>query len=210
MKFYDCTTAPSPRRVRIFMAEKGIEVPTHQVDLRAAEQFSPEFRRHNPHCTVPALELDDGTSIHEATAVCRYFEAAYPDPPLMGVGPADQAAVAMWDHHMEQDGYLAVAEAFRNQASGFKGRALPGKHPIEQIPALVERGRERYRAFLEDLEERLKQSEFIAGPGFSVADITALVTVDFAARAIKIEVPEDYTSLRRWHEAVSARESAQA
>lgn len=210
MKFYDCATAPSPRRVRMFLAEKGIEVPTEQVDLRAAEQFAPEFRNLNPYCTVPALELDDGTCIHEVVAVCRYFEAAYPDPPLMGRDPADQALVTMWDHHMEHDGYLAVAEAFRNQASGFKGRALPGNHPVEQIPALVDRGRARYRDFLGDLEMRLTQSEFVAGPRFTVADITALVTIDFAARAIKIDVPEDHANLRRWRETVNARDSARA
>lgn len=210
MKFYDCAGAPSPRRVRIFMAEKGLDIATQQVDLRAGEQFSDEFRALNPGCTVPVLELDDGTAIHEAEAISRYLEAAYPEPPLMGVTPLEQAQVAMWEHHMEHDGFLAVAEAFRNHSPGFKGRALPGSHPVEQIEALVERGRQRYRNFLADLDARLAQSEFIAGPAFTLADITALVTVDFAARAIKIDVAPEHAHVRRWHQAVSARDSAQA
>ena len=210
MKFYDCAGAPSPRRVRIFLAEKGLDIAAQQVDLRAGEQFSDEFRALNPGCTVPVLELDDGTAIHEAEAINRYLEAAYPQPALMGVTPLEQAQVAMWEHHMEHDGFLAVAEAFRNQAPGFKGRALPGSHPVEQIEALVERGRQRYRNFLADLDARLAQSEFIAGPAFTLADITALVTVDFAARAIKIDIPSEHAHVRRWHQAVSARDSAKA
>ncbi len=208
MKFYDCETAPSPRRVRIFIAEKGVDIPVQQVSLSNAEQFSQEFRQLNPGCTVPVLMLDDGTPIHEASAICRYLEAAFPEPALMGVTPEEQGRIAMWDHHMEQDGFLAVAEAFRNQMPGFKGRALPGPHATEQIAALVERGRERYGNFLADLDRRLGESEYIAGPSFSVADITALVTVEFAARAIKI-APEGFEHLQRWHAKVRARDSVQ-
>lgn len=206
MKFYDCATAPSPRRVRIFIAEKSIQIPTEQVDLRSGEQFSESFRRLNPACTVPVLELDDGTTIHEVCAVCRYLEAAYPNPSLMGETPAEQGVIAMWDHHMEQDGFAAVGEAFRNQMPGFKGRALSGGNPVEQIPALVERGHQRYGYFLKRLNERLSESEFVAGPRFSVADITGLVTVDFAARAIKEDF-DDFEHVKRWHTAVSARDS---
>lgn len=210
MKFYDCSTAPSPRRVRIFLAEKGVELPVVNVDLAGGEQFSEAFRRHNPACTVPVLELDDGTCIHEANAVCRYLEEAYPQPPLMGDTPKSMALVEMWNHHMEIDGFLAVAEGFRNRVSGFVGRALPGAHPIEQIPALAKRGRLRYEYFLQALDARLAASRFVAGDFFSIADITALVTVDFGVRGVKVSMPEDYKSLRRWYDEVNSRPSAKA
>lgn len=210
MKFYDCSTAPSPRRVRIFLAEKSIELPMVNVDLAGGEQFSEAFRRRNPACTVPVLELDDGTCIHEVNAICRYIEEAYPEPPLMGDSPKTKALVEMWNHHMEIDGFLAVAEGFRNRVARFKDRALTGAHPIAQIPALSERGRRRYAYWLQDLDERLAASRFIAGDCFSVADITALVTVDFGTRALKLSLPQDYQSLRRWHHEVGSRPSAEA
>ncbi len=150
MKLYDCTPAPSPRRVRIFLAEKGITVPTVQVDLRADEQFSPAFRAVNPDCTVPVLALDDGTCIADVMAICVYFEALQPEPPLMGVGAQDRAIVTAWQRRVERDGFFAVAEAFRNSTPAFKGRALPGRDDYEQIPALVERGRARVGRILRD------------------------------------------------------------
>lgn len=209
MKFYDCTTAPSPRRIRIFAAEKGIELPTVQVDLRSGEQLQEAFRRINPSATVPVLELDDGTCIYESTAVCRYLEAAHPQPPLMGATPAEQGVVAMWDHRMENEGFMAAAEMFRNSAKGMAGRALPGPDPVEQIPELAERGRIRVGRFYETLDRQLDGNEFVAGANYSVADITALVTVDFMSR-LKMEIPEGCGHVRRWHEAVSARPSASA
>src|SRR5215472_17564491 len=124
MKLYDCTVAPNPRRVRIFLAEKGIALPTIQVDLRAGEQFTPEFRAINPACTVPVLEFDNGQRIAEVVAICVYFEAIHPDPPLMGIGPQDRAIVAARQRRAERDGLLAVAEAFRNSTPGLKSRAL--------------------------------------------------------------------------------------
>lgn len=209
MKFYDCPTAPSPRRVRIFLAEKGLDIPTVNVDLAKGEHFSEDFRRRNPTCTVPTLELDDGTCIYEAVAVCRYLDEAYPDNPLMGDTPKAKAVIEMWNHRVESEGFMAVAEGFRNKASGFKGRALPGTHTIEQIPELVERGRLRYEYFLQDLNDRLAESRYIAGDDFSIADITALVAIDFGSRAVKVPMPEDYTHLRRWYDAVSSRPGTQ-
>src|SRR5262249_25831361 len=147
MKFYDCASAPSPRRVRIFLAEKGITVPTIQVNLRSGEQFSEAFRAINPDCTVPVLLLDDGTAISDAIAICVYFEAIHPDPPLMGSGPADRALVTSWQRRVERDGLYAVMEAFRNATPGLKGRAIPGPDNHEQIPALAERGRQRVLSF---------------------------------------------------------------
>jgi glutathione S-transferase len=209
MKFYDCATAPSPRRVRIFLAEKGISVPTVQVDLRNNEQLSGSFRAINPDATVPSLELDDGTRINDAIGICVYFEAIYPQPALMGESAEEKALITAWQREVERNGFYAVMDAFRNATPGLKGRALPGPYNYEQIPALAERGRLRVAHFFERLNERLGQSEFVAGPRYSIADITALIVVDFA-RWIKMTPPEECADLRRWHAAVSARPSAKA
>jgi glutathione S-transferase len=209
MKLYDCTTAPNPRRVRIFLAEKGIALPTIQVDLRAGEQFTPPFRAINPACTVPVLEFDDGRRIAEVVAICTYFEAVHPDPPLMGVSAQDRAIVAAWQGRVEREGLLAVAEAFRNSTPGLKGRALPGPDDYEQIPALAERGRRRVARFFAAIDRELSEREFIAGDRYSIADITALVAVDFAGW-IKLSVPDRCDHLQRWHKAVAGRPSAAA
>ncbi len=209
MKFYDCTTAPSPRRVRIFLAEKGISVPTVQVDLRNNEQLTPAFRAINPDATVPSLELDGGTRINDAIGICVYFEAIHPQPPLLGESAEEKALVTSWQREVERNGFYAVMEAFRNWARGLKGRALPGPYDYEQIPALAERGRLRVGHFFEQMDARLAQSEFVAGARYTIADITALVTVDFAASA-KLTIPESHAHLRRWHAQVSARPSAKA
>ncbi|WP_142809555.1 glutathione S-transferase family protein [Tepidiphilus olei] len=209
MKLYDYPPAPNPRRVRIFLAEKGIEVPTEAVDLRQGAQLSEAFRRINPQCVVPYLVLDDGTGISESIAICRYFEALQPDPPLFGKTPLEQALVEMWSRRAEFEGLLAVADALRNSAPAFKNRALPGADDFEQIPALVERGQRRTKRFFDVLEERLAHSTFLAGDFFSVADITAFVTVDFAGW-IKLTLPETHINARRWYETVRARPSASA
>ena len=209
MKFYDCTTAPSPRRVRIFLAEKGITVPAVQIDLHNNEQLTLAFRAINPDATVPALELDNGTRINDAIGICVYFEAIHPQPPLMGATAEEKALVASWQREVERNGFYAVMEAFRNSTPGLKGRALPGPHNYEQIPALAERGRLRVAHFFQHMNARLAESEYVAGPRYSVADITALITVDFAIRA-KLPIPEEFAHLRRWHAQVSARPSAKA
>ena len=209
MKLYDFAGAPNPRRVRIYLAEKGIEVPKVQVDLRTQAQLKPDYLAINPFATVPVLELDDGRRIAETIAICRYFEETHPSPPLFGRDAYDKAAVEEWQRHVEQDGFLAVGEAFRNSLAGFKGRALTGQHGYEQIPELGERGKQRTMRFFELLDRRLGGQEFIAGPNYSVADITALVAHDFGARA-KVLVTEAMPNLRRWYAAVSARPSAGA
>jgi glutathione S-transferase len=209
MKFYDCSTAPSPRRVRIFLSEKGISVPTVQVDLRNNEQLTPAFRAINPDATVPVLELDDGTRITDAIGICVYFEAAHPQPPLMGESAEEKAVIIAWQRSAERNGFYAVMEALRNATPGLKGRALPGPDDYAQIPELAERGRARVARFFALMEARLAQSEFVAGPRYSIADITTLVSVDFA-RWVKLSVPEECTNLRRWHAQVSARPSAKA
>ncbi|MEE9301902.1 MAG: glutathione S-transferase [Alphaproteobacteria bacterium] len=209
MKFYDCETAPSPRRARIFMAEKGLDIPIQQVALRHDEQLTPAFQAINPWCTVPVLELDDGTRISEAIAVCSYLEAAYPEPPLMGVDAADKGIVMMWEHRFEQDGFFAAAEALRNRTPGLKGRAITGPANYPQIPELAERGSARLEHFFRRLDEALEGREFVAGPRYTIADITALVSVDFAGW-LKLTIPDDCAHARRWYEAVSARPSAKA
>jgi glutathione S-transferase len=191
------------------LAEKGIVSPTVQVDLRAGEQFRPEFRAINPACTVPVLEFDDGQRIAEVVAICVYFEAARPDPPLMGIGAQDRAIVAARQSRVEREGLWAVAEAFRNSTPGLEGRALPGPDDYDQIPALAERGRARVARFFEAIDRELADREFIAGDRYSIADITALVTVDFAGW-IKLSIPNECTHLHRWHKAVAARPSAAA
>jgi glutathione S-transferase len=170
MKLYDYQLAPNPRRVRIFLAEKGITVPTVQVDLRAGEQFTPEFRAINPECTVPVLEFDDGRRIAEVIAICLYFELAHPEPALMGVGAQDRAIVADWHHRIERQGFWAIADAFRNSAPGLMGRALPGPDDYEQIPALAERGRARTARFFEMLDRHLAGRRFVASDRYTIAD----------------------------------------
>jgi glutathione S-transferase len=209
MKFYDYAPAPSPRRVRIFLAEKGITLPTVQVDLRKGEQFTDGFRAINPDCTVPVLELDDGTRIADAVGICVHFEALQPDPPLMGRDPQSKAIITAAQRRAERDGFYAVVEAFRNSTPGMKGHALPGSDTYAQIPALAERGRARVLRFFQTMEAALAGRPFVAGADYSIADITTLVTVDFA-KWIKLAIPEGSVHLRRWYEAVSARPSAKA
>ena len=209
MKLYDCTTAPSPRRVRIFLAEKGVSVPTVQVDLRNGEQFKPPFRAINPACTVPVLEFDNGTTVTDILAICRYFEELHPDPPLMGRNAEERAVIESLQRRIEWDGFYAGMDVFRNSTPGFKGRALPGPDPYEQIPALAERGRARILHFFAWLDARLADNEFIGGPHFTAADISGMVAIDFSAWA-KLKAPEHMTHLHGWHARVSARPSAKA
>lgn len=209
MKFYDCQTAPSPRRVRIFLAEKGIELETEQVDLGTGEQFSEAFRAINPDCVVPALVLDDGTCLSEAIAICQYLEALHPEPPLFGASPIERASVTMWNAKVEQQGLWAVADALRNHAKSFRGKAVSGPDSYEQIPELAERGRRRAAQFFYRLDDQLADHQFVAGDFFSVADITALAFVDFA-KWVKLGMPDDASHLQRWYAEVSARPSAAA
>lgn len=207
MKFYDCATAPSPRLVRIFIAEKGLDIPTRQVDLRNGEQFSAEFRAINPDCTVPVLELDDGTRLTSTQGCWRYLEEAFPEPPLLGRNPVEKAVVADLVWRLESDGWQGMAEALRNAAPGMKGRALTGPDGYEQIPALAERGRLRVRRFLDRFEGLLAGRPHLAGDGFTAADIFALVLVDFAGW-IKLTLPEGATQAHDWLARVKSRPSA--
>jgi glutathione S-transferase len=209
MKFYDCKSAPSPRRVRVFLAEKGIEIPTIQVDLRNGEHLKPEFRMINPHCTVPVLELDDGTRLVSTAAIWRYLEETHPEPQLMGRSAKEKALVADTQWRIESEGFAAMAEVLRNSTPGMKGRAVTGPVNFEQIPELAERGRKRARLFLELLEYMVGPKPFLCGDRYSVADIDAMIAVDFA-KWIKLELPEGAVNARRWYASVAARPSAKA
>ncbi len=209
LTFYDFTAAPSPRRARIVLAEKGIAVETVQVDLATKEQLSPEFRAINPQCTVPALKLEDGTVLPDNAGIAAWAEAYKPEPPLLGTTAAEKGLVASWNARVEMEGLMAVAEVVRNGSPRMKDRAMTGPLDLEQIPALAERGAKRLAFFYEVLDAHLAGREFIATDRFTVADITALVTVDFA-KWVKVEMQDGQANLRRWHEAMAARPSAGA
>ncbi|MDH4056187.1 MAG: glutathione S-transferase [Gammaproteobacteria bacterium] len=209
MKFYDCKTAPSPRRVRIFIAEKNIDCETVQVDLGNGEQFSDWYKAINPDCVVPALELDDGSCLSEVLAICDYLESRFPEPALFGVSPKERAQILMWNVKVEQQGLASVADAFRNSARGLANRATTGPVSYAQIPELAERGRSRVEQFFRRLDEQLANNEFIAGDRYSIADISALVTVDFANR-LKLSLSSEAMNAKRWYEVVSGRPSAAA
>ncbi len=201
MKIYEDSYAPNPRRVRIFLAEKGIDdVELVPVAIMNGEHKTPEFRTRNASMRLPVLELDDGTHIAESRAICTYFEAIKPEPPLMGVGAVDRALVEMWDRRMELELFLTVANCFRHTMSFMA--ALE-----QQIPEWGEVNKTRGQKRLKALDKQLADREFIAGERYSIADITALVAVDFGKSA-GIEAPEDHANLRRWYDAVSARPSA--
>jgi glutathione S-transferase len=210
LKLYESAGSPNSRRVRIFLAEKGISVARVPVDLGAKEQFSDAYARINPRRVVPTLVLGDGTAIGEVPAIFRYLEEIHPANPLLGTSARDRALVTMWERRMELEGFAAVMEAVRNAAAGLKGRAIAGPHGYEQIPALVERGKQRVRDFYADLEARLAEVPFLAGDRFSAADITAIVTIDFAGKALGLTIPESHHASGRWYEAIAARPSMSA
>ena len=207
LKLYQSNVSPNSRRVRIYLAEKGICASTIPVDLGAREQFSDAYAAINSRRVIPTLVLGDGTAIGEVPAIWRYLEETYPDRPLFGNTPREKALATMWERRVELEGFNPTMEAVRNKAERLKGRAIAGPHDYEQIPALVERGKQRVKNFYADFNTRLSEVPFVAGDSFSVADITALVTVDFAAKAIGFSVPDEHRSLKRWYESVSSRSS---
>jgi glutathione S-transferase len=205
LKLYDYPSAPSPRKVRLFVAEKGLSIPTVEVDLRAQAQQGPEFLAKNPGATVPVLELDDGTCLTESLAICQYLEALHPEPNLFGKDAKERALVLMWHDIQTLEGYLAVQEVLRNAHPAFKGRALGGPVAYEQIPALAERGRRRAEVFFERLEARLGASAFVAGERFTYADIVGFVLLEFSVRALRYDPAEKRAQLKRWKESIATR-----
>ncbi|MEE4246728.1 MAG: glutathione S-transferase family protein [Kangiellaceae bacterium] len=202
MKIYDTQTAPNPRIVRIFLAEKGIEMDYVQVKLQEGENLSDEMRKKNPMAKVPILELDDGTCIGESLAICRYFETLQPEPSLFGQTPLEQAQVLMWQRQVEQYLFLQVGLCFQHSTGYFKDRMTP-------VPEFGKVAGENAFKYFTTLEQRLAEHEYIAGDFFSVADIYALCAIDFA-RVVKIRMTDDHPNLKNWHAKVSARPSASA
>ena len=203
---YDCATAPSPRRARIFLAEKGIAHETIQVDLRNSEQLSSAYQTINAQCTVPALLTEEGAMLTDNAAITAYLEARYPEPPLLGTSPNEKAQIASWNWRVEFEGLLAVAEALRNSAPSMANRALPGQVDYPQIAELAQRGLTRVQQFFSMLNDRLAERDFIATDCFTVADITAVVAVDFA-RVVKIKPGEQHPHLQRWRASMAQRPS---
>jgi len=205
MKFYDFPAAPSPRKVGLFVAEKGLQVPTVTVDLRARAQLQPQFLTKNPAGTVPVLELDDGTCLTESLAICHYLEQLHPEPNLLGADAKEQALVLMWNDIQTLEGYTAIQDVLRNTHAVFKDRAVPGPTPYEQIAALADRGRQQAEAFFDRLETRLGHSRFIASERFTYADIVGFVYFGFAIRTLASDPSAARPNLKRWSEGIAAR-----
>ena len=203
MKLYDGGRAPNPRRTRIFLAEKGLRVPTQQVDLGALEQMNPDYAGINPLKRVPALVLDDGMVLTESVAICRYFEGVHPEPPLFGRGALESARVEMWNRRLELNLLFAVAHVFRHTHPAMKEMEVP------QVPAWAEANKPRIVEFLGVVDRELAGRRFITGDTFTIADITGLVALDFMKPA-KLSVPNELAQVRRWHAELSARPSASA
>ncbi len=207
MLFYDCSTAPNPRRARMFIAEKGLEIETRDISIAKGEQLSEEFRAVNPNATVPVLVTDEGTALTESLGIAAYLEARFPEPPLMGRTPDEKGLVLMWNSIVEQQGGAPIAETLRNTHPAFEGRAIPGPVSHAQIPELAQRGTARVARFFDILEDRLAQSDFVAGDMFTLADISTFVFVDFA-RVIKMKIPQENTATLAWFDKIASRPSA--
>ena len=209
MKLYDYKQAPNPRRVRILMAEKGIEIETVQVNLMKLEQHSEAYKKINPAGEVPTLQLDDGSCISQTNAICLYLEDIYPDTPLFGRTPLERAQVESQNHFIQMNGILAGAEAFRNSSPNFNNRAISGPHAYAQIPELAERGLKRIDNLFTDLDKHFANQQYLVDDYFSVADITAFCTIGFT-RWVKKTIPSECTHLQRWYDHVASRPSSNA
>lgn len=199
MTLYDCATAPSPRRARLLLAAKGIAHETVQIDLRAGEQLAEAFRKINPQCTVPALRTEEGDVLIDNAGIAAYLEARYPEKPMLGTTPQDKADIASWHWRAEFEGLMPIGEVMRNTSPAMVNRALPGPINYPQIAQLAERGLARLERFFLTLNERLEGRTFVAADHLSLADITAVVAVDFA-RIVKVRPDERHPQLMRWRE----------
>ena len=203
MKLYDFKTGPNPRRVRIFLAEKGIEVPLVHVDIMKREQKAPEFLKKNPIGSIPVLELDDGTCISESVAICRYFEEVHPEPPLFGRDPVEKAQIEMWLRRVELNFMVPVGMVWVH------GHPLTARL-VKQIPEAADQNRKRTEIGYRLLNAQLADNAFVAGNDYSVVDAVLLASLDFANGLVGVPYDETLTHLKRWHETVSARPSANA
>ena len=211
MIFYDCNIAPNPRRARMFIAEKGLDIKKIEIDIVGGENLAESFLSINPRGLLPVLELDDGTKIDEVMAICRYLEEIYPETPLLGTNPLEKARVVGYQRKMEFDGMIAISEAFRNNAKNerFSFRSLPGREGTSAIEGLVDRGLNTLDNFYIWLEHYLTENEFVAGNSFTMADITAYVAVDFS-KWVNRRVPKENIRTLEWYKKVSTRSSAKA
>lgn len=203
---FDYKMAPSPRRTRILMAEKRISHKRIQIDLRNGEQLSTAYRMINPDCTVPALRIDDDNVLTDNAAIAAWAEAAYPEPPLLGRSALEKAQIASWNAKIEQMGMMAVAEALRNSNPAMKDRALPGPDDYPQIPELAQRGMARLHNFLDMFNTHMQGRIFVATEEFTIADISAVVTIDFA-KVVGIEPASNHVHITAWHEHMKLRPS---
>ncbi|MDX1625924.1 MAG: glutathione S-transferase [Wenzhouxiangellaceae bacterium] len=202
MRLHTFPGAPSPRRVQLLLAVKGASIEEVVVDLRAGQQRGPAFSAINPRQTVPFLELHDGTGLSECAAISVYLDEKFPEPPMYGTSAEERARIVDADHFIEFNGLVAVMEAFRNASPAMRDRALPGPRDEPQIPALAERGRRRFAAFLEDFDALLADRPFAGGSRFSVADITAFVTLEFARGMARLTVPDGLSNVAAWQRRV--------
>ena len=210
MILYDAVWAPNPRRVRMYLAEKGIDLDRRTVDLAGGENLRQPFLSLNPRGTVPVLQLDGGEVIADSVAICRYLEALQPDPPLFGSDPLEIGRIEAWIRKIEAEGYAGVVYAFRNRNKHMADRALSGHWPaVPQLPELVMRGQNMWAWFVDMLDEHLTGREWIAGDAYSFADLTALMTLDFA-KATRLSDGNFPTALAAWHARASSRPSATA
>jgi len=209
MLLYDGAISPSPRRARMFIAEKGVEVETKLIDMADREHFSQEFLAVNPRATLPVLVTDEGYALTENNGIAAYLEGRFPDPPLLGVDAEEKGAVAMWSTICELHGFMPTGEYLRNVNPRYDGRAMTGPVQFDRIPELAERARHRIDIFFDTVEERLKSSTYLASESFTMADITGFVVCGFA-ELIKISIPENCVATQAWFDGINARPSAQA
>jgi len=206
MKLYEWDFAPNCRRVRMFLLEKGIEIPREEC-ITPAIVLKNDFLDHYQHNMVPMLELDDGTQIGEALSIWTYLETINPEPPLMGRTALEKATISAWERRAYDEGMIGHAEIFRNSHPNFVDRGLPGhRQSVPQIPALIERGKLRVERFHQKFNQQLANNEFVAGDRFSVADITVVTVVDFG-HALEMPIPADAPHIKRWYEQMQRRES---
>jgi glutathione S-transferase len=203
MKILEQKTAPNPRRVRIFLAEKGIEIPTEPVDIMQKQHKTPEFTALNPTQSVPVLILDDGRAISETMAICRYFEALHPEPSLFGKTPDDIATIEMWNRRAELSFFVPVAQCFRHSHPAMVELEKP------QIASWAEANKPRVARAIGIFDRQLANNPYVAGPSFSVADITAFVATEFM-KPTRLAIPDDAVHFRRWYAEMAARPSASA
>ena len=209
MKLYDCQMAPNPRRARIFLHEKNIDVEKVEHDIMGGETTQEAFLNFNAWGTLPVLELDNGVTIRETPCIYRYIEDIQPQPNLLGTSPEETAEIGSWERFAELQGLAAIGDVFRNQMEQMSGRGVTGSAKIDQVPALIDRGRVRAKWFFEQIDKRLADSEYLGSNRYTAADITAQCAIDFG-NAVGVPVPESFANIGRWLKAVSARPSATA